>query len=138
MGKDGGNLNPVDTENLNPVETENLVPDAPVPKISDSQSSNSQPPIIENPTTTNKPVVSKPNVVKPKSITTRLPEVNKKTKPPVKKEKENGTFTIQRLILLAILCVALYYGFNYIDKHRLKSSFGKYSYDISRAYDMVQ
>lgn len=116
---------------------ENLIPNEPVPKIS-----NSQPPTIETPTTTNKPVVSKPNVVKPKPISTKLPEVevNKKTVVPIKKEKEkeNGTFTIQRLILLAILCVALYYGFKYIDKHKLKSSFGKYSYDISRAYDMVR
>lgn len=134
LGKDG--------ENLIPVETENLIPNEPVPKISDSQPPTIETPTIETPTTTNKPVVSKPNVVKPKPISTKLPEVevNKKTVVPIKKEKEkeNGTFTIQRLILLAILCVALYYGFKYIDKHKLKSSFGKYSYDISRAYDMVR
>ena len=113
------------------------VPVVPVSQVSNSQPSDPQLPIIETPVVTDKPIVSKPNIVKPETTAKRLTsDVNKRIETPVK--KQNGTFTPQRLILLAILCVALFYGYKYIDKNKFKSSFGKYRYDISRAYDMVR
>tara|TARA_B100000902_G_scaffold321127_1_gene313970 strand:- start:460 stop:960 length:501 start_codon:yes stop_codon:yes gene_type:complete len=124
-------------ESLIPVETGGSipdVPDVPIPQPPNPQPPNPQPPIIETPAVTNEPVVSNPNVVVPTTITNRLvPDVNRETETV---KKENSTFTIQRLILLAMLCVALYFGYKYIDKR--KSYFGKYKYDISRAYDMVR
>ena len=131
IDESGGSLIPVQTGGSIPD-----APDVPISQVSIPQPPNPQPPIIQTPAATNEPVVSNPNVVIPTTITNRLvPDVNRETETV---KKENGTFTIQRLILLAMLCVALYFGYKYIDKRKFKSYFGKYRYDISRAYDMVR